>query len=178
MIVYEVIPLKFIAVGKILRSHGLKGTLVFALYEKDAISLTELPSVIIKNKQGDIGEYKVLSVKPWKNWHLIEIDKINSINDAESLLQAELFVKDTDLSYGENPLSSALNGIKVFSEKGVYLGYVCNIIHTMGHDIYEIRNETRCFHVPAVKDFIVEVDYRTNKLIVSIPDDLINVNEI
>jgi len=176
--VYEGIPFKLIAVGKILRPYGLKGVLVLTLYEKNAISLTELPSIIIKNKQGDIGEYRVLSVNPWKNWYLIEIDKVNSINEAENFSQSELFVKDIDLSGGLNHFPSALKGIKVFSEKGVYLGHVCNIIHTMGHDIYEIRDETRCFHVPAVKDFIVEVDYRTNRLIVSIPDDLINLNEI
>lgn len=175
---YEGIPFKLIAVGRILRPHGLKGALVFALYEENAVSLTELPSIIIKNKQGDIGEYKVLSVNPWKNCHLIEIDEVNSINEAESLSGAELFIKDIDLSCDKKPFSSGLKGMEVFSEKGIYLGYVCNIIHTIGHDIYEIRDEIRCFHVPAVKDFIVEVDYRANKLIVSIPDDLINLNEI
>ena len=175
---YEGIPFKLIVVGKILRPHGLKGVLVATLYEENAVNLAELPNIIIKDERGDIGEYKVLSDSPWKNLHLIKFDKVNSINEAESLSNAELFVKEIDLPCGEIPISSGLKGVKVFSVEGVYLGYICNVIHTRGHDIYEIRDETRCFHVPAVKDFIVELDYKMNKLIISIPDDLINVNEI
>ncbi|HOJ92116.1 MAG TPA: ribosome maturation factor RimM [Dictyoglomaceae bacterium] len=62
-------------------------------------------------------------------------------------------------------------GLPVYEISGEYLGTIREIIETGSNDVYVIENEEEELYIPAIKDIIMEVDLKENKMIVRLMEE-------
>ncbi len=160
-----------IEVGKIVNIHGLKG-------DVKVVPWTDFPEVFeaIDTLYTDGNQsYKVKSVKYHKSSVLLKLDGVDTPEQAEKMrnkvvyAEKELFEDLPDDTY----LIADLIGIEVYDSEKIY-GKITDVITTGGNDVYCIGQGKNQILIPAIKDVILDVDMQAKKMLVKIPDGLLD----
>ncbi len=150
--------MKFINIGKIVNTHGLKGELrILSKFKyKDRIFKKDMKLYIGKNKT----EFTINTYRFHKIFDMVTFNGFNNINDVEYLKGEYVFINEDDLNLNEDEfLSEKLIGFKVFiGDKDV--GTVTEIIDTGANEVIKVNN----ILIPYVKDFIKKID-KENKIL-------------
>ncbi len=159
-----------ISVGKVVNTRGLRGEVKIYPYIDELESFNEFSYLMVN----DI-KYVIKTVKFFKNMVFITFDGIDSIEKAEKLknFDAEIFEEDLPvLEDGEFYIKDIL-GMDVTSDDGEYLGTIKDVFRTGSNDVYEISRENKKnMYLPAIKDVILSIDTKENKMTVHIIDGL------
>ena len=160
-----------IEIGKIVNTHGIRGDVKLMSYLDDNSSFTKIGTVTTGKK-----EYKLSGVKFVKGNPVLSLEGVDTVEDAELLRGMVLYVDESELpplSKGEYYIKDII-GLEVFSDSGEELGTVSGVFKTGGNDVYEIsRKDGTAFLVPAVADFIKEIDIPGKKVTIHIIEGLI-----
>ena len=152
----------WISVGRITRSHGLKGELKFFPSDRD--------DVVVQRKQRvRLGEaqLKIESVRGAKPPFIIKFDGINSIEATKNLTGKELRVARADfepLPEGEY-YRFEIEGLKAFDDTGKYYGIVEVVIATGSNDVYGVRGEGKEWLIPMIDSVVQTIDLEKGKII-------------
>ena len=152
----------WISVGRITRSHGLKGELKFLPSDQD--------NVVVKREQRvRLGEaqLKIESVRGAKPPFIIKFDGINSIEATKNLTGKELRVARADfepLPEGEY-YRFEIEGLKAFDDTGKYYGIVEVVIATGSNDVFAVRGEGKEWLIPMIDSVVQTIDLEKGKLI-------------
>ena len=152
----------WISVGRITRSHGLKGELKFLPSDQD--------NVVVKREQRvRLGEaqLKIESVRGAKPPFIIKFDGINSIEATKNLTGKELRVARADfepLPEGEY-YRFEIEGLKAFDDTGKYYGIVEVVIATGSNDVFVVRGEGKEWLIPMIDSVMQTIDLEKGKLI-------------
>lgn len=143
--------MKYIYVGKIVNTFGIKG-------ELKIVSHFEMPEkVFVKGKFLKIlnNEYEITNVRYHKNNYLIELNNIKDINEVEYLKGADcLFNKDCLQLESDEYLLSELIGYNVYDEEEL-IGKVTDYDNNVINPLIKINNS---FYIPVKGNFIIKVD--------------------
>jgi 16S rRNA processing protein RimM len=66
-----------------------------------------------------------------------------------------------------------LEGMKVYSTEGEYIGEISEIYQPGANDVYEVKNNNKTFLIPAVKEVVREVNMKDRKIIINIIEGLL-----
>ena len=167
---------KYLRVGQIINTHGVKGELKILPLTDDPKRYDYLEKVFI-DKGGDFQLLNVSYVKYFKNLVLVKFKEINDLNTAEAykgqyiLVDSENAVKLPEGSY----FISDIVGCEVTEENGNKLGIVTDVLSTGSNDVYVVKNENSGeILVPALKSVVKSVLTHEKKITVSLPKGLIN----
>ena len=152
----------WISVGRITRSHGLKGELKFFPSDRDNV-------IVQKEQRVRLGEaqLKIESVRGAKPPFIIKFDGINSIEATKNLTGKELQVARADfepLPEGEY-YRFEIEGLKAFDDTGKYYGIVEVVIATGSNDVFAVRGEGKEWLVPMIDSVVQTIDLEKGKLI-------------
>ncbi len=147
----------------------------------DDTSFISYPRLLVPDEYGKLHKERVAAArlkKPGKA--VVHLEGISDRNMAEALSGRQVFVTsdwlpepDADESYWHE-----LEGMKVVTEQGEELGRISGIIQTSGHDIYVVSGPGgREILVPAVKEFVTDIDTDSGICRVSLPPGLISLND-
>ena len=143
--------MKFLKVGKIVNTFGLKG-------ELKIVSRFEMPEkVFVKGKILHINNinYEITNVRFHHYNYLVELNNIKDINEIEHLVGNEVFFNEEDLHFKDNEyLISDLIDFKVIcnnKEVGIITDYDDNKINPL----IKVNNS---FYIPIKANYIVKVD--------------------
>ncbi|PJI06610.1 MULTISPECIES: ribosome maturation factor RimM [Clostridium] len=152
----------FLSIGQIINTHGVRGELKIYPLTDDINRFDELDNVYIDNQIR-----KVISVKKQPNKVILKLEGIDSIDDAVKYKNKFIQIprKDSiELKEGQYFISDII-GCSVFDENGKFLGKVYDVISTKNNDVYCIkRSGQQDLLVPALKDFVLEVDIQNEKI--------------
>lgn len=167
-------------VGKVIRPHGLEGTLriwSFALSEE---TFLQARTVFFRNASGNLEEFTVISVKPYRRILLMNVNGISSVDEAERFRGAEIMIDKETLKCEEEGeyFWYELLGLKVYLDTGEYLGKLFRIIPAPGNDFYVVMKEKKEILIPATWEVVREVDLQSGRMIVSPPEGLLELNEV
>lgn len=156
----------FTLVGIITNTHGIKGNVKVFPYTFDVSRFEEYGQVYL-------GENKELvtidKVSYFKNLVILEFKEYSDINDVMKFKDSRIYIKSEDeakLPDGNYYLSDIL-GCSVYDKSGKYLGTVTDIVQGASNDVYVVESENLRGSLPAVKEFIVNVDIGKKEIIVS-----------
>ena len=152
----------WIPVGRLTRTHGLKGELKFYPFEQNGIMVQNGQRVCLGEMQ-----LKIESVRGIKSPFILKLDGINSIEDTKSLVGQELKVARKDfeaLPEGEF-YRFEIEGLKVFDDTGKYYGVVEEIVETGSNDVYVVRGEGKEWLIPMIDSVVHTIDLEQGKLI-------------
>ena len=152
----------WISVGRVTRTHGLKGELKFFPADRDEI-------VIKAGQRIQFGENhsKVESVRGAKSPFIVKFYGINSIDAAKKIAGQEILVAREDferLPEGEY-YRFEIEGLKAYDNTGRYYGVVEEIIATGSNDVYVVRNESAEWLIPMIDSVVKTIDLEQGKLI-------------
>jgi 16S rRNA processing protein RimM len=161
---------KMFEVGKIVNTHGIKGEMRVVPTTDDPKRFEKLKEIYIERKETEI--YKIESVRYHKNFVLIKLEGVNTINEAELFKNAVLKINRVDslpLKNDEYYISD-LYDLEVVTEEGRVLGKLTDIIYTGSNDVYVIKNnETQKeLLIPAIKQVIKEVNLQNKIMTVAL----------
>jgi 16S rRNA processing protein RimM len=168
-----------VLIGIVVSPHGIGGLAkvfpltdnperINLLQEVDLILETERRSVVIE-KASLYGRFWLLKFKGIKTREEIQLlggSKIVIPRSQRLALPDDHFYHDQ------------LVGLKVYNSDGDLLGLIVEVISTGGHDLLMIERaglSDRKTLVPAVKEFVRQVDLKAKKLVVDLPEGLLEL---
>lgn len=141
-----------IAIGKLVRTVGLKGELKLYPYSSDP-SCYEGVSLIIDGRT-----YLLEHFRMHKGMGFLQLKGLNQLEDAEALVGHEAFMDREDIELDEDEyLIADLIGLKVVTSEGEELGTIREVLSPAGHDIYVVQGKDEIL-IPAVAEFIQSID--------------------
>ena len=162
---------EFLPVGKITGFHGLKGELKLMPYGGlDEFEWTRVFLLI----EGKRVSFTVRSVRRQRANFIIAFEGFSTREATEAMLGTELSVRASELTaLPENEFYCAdLIGMEVTTDTGSALGRVTKIIDAGAHDVLEINGPAGEVLIPAVEQFIVEVDRASRSIRVHLLEGL------
>ena len=173
----------FSALGKIGKPQGNRGEVRLQSYDLSPELIQRAGGVAWWMKSPGRDDLAPLAVEElWihKGQVICKFRGVDDISAAESLRDAEIFLKDADrpeLSEGEY-FDADLVGMKVVShDDGAGLGIITEIRFVAGRDLFVVENEKGEFLIPAVKKIVREVDLQRREMRVELPEGLENLNK-
>lgn len=166
---------EYIKVGKIVNTHGVKGTVKCVSMTDDVERFEELEYIYTEK---DDTKRKINNVWYKNNLVYLQLEGIDDINIAEtfrntfmSIFEDQLRVLPEDSYY-----LFELEGMEVYSTDGEYIGNISVVYQTGANDVYEIVNKKKTFLIPAVKNVVKSVSIEDNKMVINVIEGLLEWN--
>ena len=165
---------QYLECGKIVNTHGVKGGLKLESWCDTPQDLASLKKVYLKNG----AEYKMHKVKKasiFKQFVLFELEGINNIDIAMTLKGRVVFADRDDISIDEDAFFIAdIIGLDVIDlESGEKIGTLSDVLNLGASDLYEINTKNGKKLIPAVPEFIKEIDLE-NGIFVSLIEGMLD----
>jgi 16S rRNA processing protein RimM len=160
----------FLAIGKLQRTHGVKGEMVMDL-------LTDFPERIKTGNRVFVGknyrEVILVSLRPNGPKLLVAFEGFADCDQAAVLRNQLVYIKIEDantLPEGEFYHHEVL-GMEVLDDSQNLVGKVVEIISTGANDVYVITTEEGGeVLIPAIKSVILSVERERKRMIVRLPE--------
>lgn len=152
-----------LAIGKITKPHGIKGEVKIQPMTDDVKRFKKLKTVFI-----DDVEVKVESCKIQPDRAILKLEIINTPEEAVKYKEKILYIdRKNAVSLEEDEYFVAdLIGCVVEDENGAELGDVIEVISTGSNDVYWVKNNKEEILIPALKDIVISVDVKENKIVI------------
>ena len=150
---------RYLECGKIVNTHGVRGGLKLESWCDTPDDLASLKNVFFKRGQ-EFECRKVKKASIFKHFVLMEIEGIDSIDKAELLKGTVIYADRDDISIDEDAFFIAdLIGLDVIDiETGKKIGTLSDVLNLGASDLYEIKTPAGKKLIPAVPEFIKEID--------------------
>lgn len=167
---------KYLEIGQIVNTHGLKGYLKVIPFTDDINRFETLKTVYIVFKN-ELIECKIQDVKYVKNMVSLKFEEIDDINEAEKYKGCYLKIdrKDAKKLDKNTYFIADLIGLNVYDENGNKLGILEDIFPTGSNDVYVVKTEDgKQILLPAISKVIKNIDVENGKIIVDVNQGVYN----
>ena len=149
---------KYLEVGKINNTHGVRGELKLSLWCDDIEYLKQFKTLYFDDK----GEKAVelLSARPQKNLAIIRLDGIDTMEKAEKLKGKLLYCDRDDamIEEGSNYIADLIGCYVVDIDTEEEYGQVKDVLNYGSCDIYDIESWGKHTLIPATDDIVKEIN--------------------
>ncbi len=158
-------------IGKVVRTHGLRGHLKVVPYGETFSSLGAGEMITVYLPEGNTLDLTVEEVRPHQKAFLLLSREIRTAEEAHNLVGAECCVPESRLS----PAAPGefywyqLIGLDVVSTEGQRLGTLEEIVETGSNDVYVVRQGEEEILIPAIEEVVREVDLQRRLMTVKLP---------
>jgi len=146
--------MKFIYIGRIVNTHGIKGELrILSDFKyKDKVFKKDFKFYIGKDKE----EYIVNTYRHHKVFDMVTFNGYNDINEVLKLKGKNVYIDNDDLDLDGEIYIDNLIGFKVIvGDKEI--GVVTDVMHMPANDIIKVGD----ILIPYVKEFIIRIEDNT-----------------
>lgn len=149
---------KYLEVGKINNTHGVRGELKLSLWCDDIDYLKQFKTLYFDDK----GEkaVKLISARPQKNLAIIRLDGIDTMEKAEKLKGKLLYCDrdDAEIEDGANYIADLIGCYVVDIDTEEEYGQVKDVLNYGSCDIYDIESWGKHTLIPATDDIVKEIN--------------------
>lgn len=161
-----------ITIGQIVNAVGLKGESKVYNYSDSQERYFDLQTVYLDDEL-----YEIEKVRFQQHLVILKFKGVDDRDAAEALKGKYVYITEEDLK--ELPEGTYyirdLIGSLVVLENGEVLGTLTNVLQTSAQDLYEIDVEGKKVLLPGVSEFILNVDLKTKKVTVRLPEGLLDL---
>ncbi len=113
--------------------------------------------------------------RPHKQYLLVKLATIDTIQDAENLRQLDLTIPSSELRSlpSDQYYVFQLIGLDVSTTGGETLGRVVDVVTTAGNDVYLVQGERGEILVPAIEDVVKSIDLEKGQMVVEAIEGLL-----
>ena len=166
---------KYLEVGQIVNTFGIKGQVKVIPFTDDIKRFDELKNIYIQ-KKNNLESFEIEEVKYHKNMVLLKLKGVDTVENAEKLRNSYIKIdrKDAKKLPEGTFFIADLIGLKVYTDENKLLGILEDIYNTGSSDIYVVKDEKgKQILLPAIKDVVKTIDLENKKIIVHIIEGLI-----
>jgi len=151
---------KFISLGRIVKTQGLRGEFRVYPHGRDSENLASLDEVVIQSPNGETMTARVASCRRKGQLYILAVDGVNSIDQAERLIGAEVLADESRLApLGEGEFYwYEVVGMEVVTEQGESLGVVQSIIPTGANDVLQVMRGAHETLLPNIPEVVKKID--------------------
>lgn len=154
-----------VEIGRIAGVFGIQGELKLEPYASTADRYSGLTNAVATFPDGRRIPVRVVGARKHKSHILLRFEGIASPNDAEPFIGSILVVPLSErpaLPRGQYYISDLL-GMNVITTSGEEVGPITDVLHTREHDVYVTPRGM----IPAVKEFVRDVDMDKCRVVIS-----------
>lgn len=163
-------------VGVISSTHGVRGEVKVFPTTDDVNRFKKLKEVILVTEKTE-KVLKITSVKFFKQFAILKFEGIDSLNDVEAYKGGQLYVTRKNavkLSKDEYFIADLID-LRVVDEEEREIGILTDVMKTGANDVYIVKNEEgKELLFPAIKECILDIDFKKKKMKVHIMDGLLD----
>ncbi len=163
----------YISVGRVERTHGTKGWVQIYVYSMMLERFDDLKVIYLESATGVEG--KIISdIRKMDNVLALKLKDVDDRETARELVKKELLVPDSekiDLPQ-DNYFIHDLIGLNVIDVSGNKVGKLQEVMQMGGNDVYVIRDGEKETLIPAVEEFVKDVDLEKGKLVVVLQEEV------
>jgi 16S rRNA processing protein RimM len=159
-------PPEFLAVGRILRPHGVRGNLLVSPESEMIKSITVESRIYLGTNHTS---FTVRHLSPHRNQYILGLESLDTRENAEAYRHSTLYIRFEDTS----PLPEdvyyhwQLLGLDVRTDEDERLGTLVEIIETGANDVYLVRSDKGDeLLLPAIEPVIQSIDLEGNLMVV------------
>jgi 16S rRNA processing protein RimM len=145
---------KLIEIGRITGTHGVRGELRIEPWCDSPAFLAGFSAVYLR---GD--KKKVESARVHKRLVLMKLEGVDGVEAAQALREGVICIdrEGVELPEGRHFIQDMI-GLSVTDESMGRIGALYDILSTPAHDVYIVRGDDGEHMIPAVPEFIKEID--------------------
>jgi 16S rRNA processing protein RimM len=169
-----------VQVAKVTKAHGIKGEIKIYPFSGNPESFALYKSlVLVDAKQNVAREIELVKSRTQGNVAVLTLAEITSRNDAEQLVDCEIWVSRDELPDLEEDeyYWNDFEGMEVFTREGMHLGRVSNLMATGAHDILIVSGGGGEYMIPVRDEFLVEYSVGEKRIVVDPPEGLLEINK-
>ena len=162
---------QYLEVGKITNVHGLMGEVRVQPWADSPEFLCRFPTLYVDKTHWPI---KVERARVHKNMVILKLEGVTDVNSALAMRNAVLYIdrKDANLPEGSFFLAD-LMGMEVRdAESGAVLGKIADVLTLPANNVYVVRGGEREWMIPAVDEFIAEINLDEDYMRVNLMEGL------
>ncbi len=159
--------LDLISVGEIIKAQGIRGEVKVIPHTDNPNRFGKIRRVFFKDSAG-WRELEVESYRKFNEFVLLKFFRIDDLTAASSLGRGLLMIPRSERPQPANGryYYDQIEGLKVYTTEGKYLGAIDRILETGANDVYIIKDASRELLIPAIKSVIKEIDLEETKMYV------------
>lgn len=166
---------KQLQVGVITSTHGIRGEVKVFPTTNDADRFRQLNKVYLDTGR-EQRQLEIENVKFFKQFAILKFKGIDNINDIEKYRGRSLLIDREDaieLEEDEYYIADML-GMEIYTEDGKLFGSLRDVMETGANDVYIIESKEHGeVLIPAIKDCILEVDTKENRMKIHLMEGLV-----
>jgi len=150
---------QYLECGKIINTHGVTGSVKIDPWCDSPETFAKLKKVYFL-QNGKYEKVKILKSSVFKRFVLATFEGVADIDSAAALKETVIYAvrEDLPLDEGDNFIEDLIGLPVVDAESGKQYGIIAGVINTGASDIYEIDTENGIRMIPAVNEFVKEID--------------------
>lgn len=176
----DVAPESMVQIGFVFRPHGIEGELkINPEHTDDPARYEELETVYLGTSPHAVVRHTIASVRYQQTKRgitvILGLADVESRTEAEAVMKQKVFAAEDDLELEDDEVFiHELVGLSVVTEEGEELGTVANYMEMPAQDVFVVtRPDGGEAMIPAVEDFIIDVDLEGGQLVVRPIDGLL-----
>lgn len=161
-----------IIIGKVVNTVGLRGEIKVYSYAESLERFQRLSQVFVGEESFDVE-----NVRFHKNTAILKLRGIDSPEEGEKRRGEDVFFSAEELEDlpEDTYYIRDLIGISVYRREGTPLGQLKDVIKGAAQDLYEIDTGEGSFLLPAVSEFVLEIDLEKDRMVVDPPEGLMDL---
>jgi 16S rRNA processing protein RimM len=166
---------ELVAIARLARTRGLRGELVADVLTDFPERFDDLKNVTAILPDGKRQQLKIENFWFQKNRVILKFESFNSIELAETLINAEICVPESEAVELEEDefYDWQLEGCKVETLEGEPIGTVKEVMRTGGTENLVVTGETKDYLIPFAETICTEVDVEQKLIRVDLPEGLL-----
>lgn len=157
---------RYLAIGRVLRPHGVRGELRMEL-------LTDYPERLASLKTVYVGEgyepHQVLGARLHKKQALLQLEGYEDRNAVEDLRGALIFVTVEDavpLEVGEY-WEHQVEGLEVVTDEDMFVGEVAEVLSVPGsNDVLVVHGPLGEVLIPVIEEVMTSIDLEAGRIVI------------
>jgi 16S rRNA processing protein RimM len=168
-------PDELLRLGVVTGTHGLRGDLKVRPLTDEPLALLAAHKVYLRGRQGELTACRVAAVKAHKATVLLRLQGLENIDAVQAMVGCEVLMPRSELPALTNDefYWFELEGLSVVDRCRGDLGILEEMFSTAAHDIYVVRGRYGEVLIPAVGEFVVEIDRDGRRMLVDLPEGLV-----
>ena len=166
--------MELFAIGKIVKTSGLRGRLKAVSYMESHDTLRSLEEVYIRRGNDTRGPFTLKHILVREKYFLVDMEGVEDIGKARAFVGCHMLISSNKLrKLPENEYYwRDITGLKVITEKGHVLGSITSVFPTGSNDVYVCSGGEREILLPGIAEVIRTIDIERGIMIVRLLDGL------
>jgi 16S rRNA processing protein RimM len=166
--------MELFAIGKIVKTSGLRGRLKVVSYMESHDTLRSLEEVYIRRGNDTKGPFTLKHILVREKYFLVDMEGVEDTGKARAFVGCHMLISSNklrklpeDVYYWRD-----ITGLKVITENGHVLGSITSVFPTGSNDVYVCSGGEREILLPGIAEVIRTIDIERGIMIVRLLDGL------